>query len=276
MSWIESHQELRDHPKKDKLAELLWSEMPIDVADYAAMGAIHCLWWWAADYAKDGDLGRYSDAQVAKGCRWHGDPKTLVDAFMSSGFVDRDRRIHGWMETTGAGIAKREADAARKRDARLAAKQEPQTRTVPGQSTDGPQPRRRTYHTTPTTQTDIPEDDGFSDFWTAYPRKVGKGEAALRWSKLTAGDRTKATAAAGHLASFVSATAPELKYVPHPATFIGPKRTFEDWAKGWPDGYGNNGRAKKARLCPCGGDLTYDEDGLHCSVCGRRIGEAAV
>lgn len=153
MAWIESDQALRDHPKKDRLAELLWPESATDIADYGAIGVVHCLWWWAADYAKDGDLSRYSNAQIAKGCRWYGDPATLIGALVDAGFIDQDRRIHDWMERTGGGIAKREADAARKRSSRLSAKRD----TIHGQSTDSP----RTVHArgdVPTTQTYQPTE----------------------------------------------------------------------------------------------------------------------
>lgn len=144
MSWIESHQELRDHPKKDRLAELLWPDAQTDLSDYGAIGVVHCLWWWAADYAKDGDLSRYSNAQVAKGCRWYGDPATLMAALIEAGFIDSDRHIHDWMETTGAGIVKRETDAARKRAARLAAKRDTVRDRGRGLSVDGPQDVQRT------------------------------------------------------------------------------------------------------------------------------------
>ena len=51
-AWIESHQSLRDHPRKDQLAEELFvGRVPNDVANYAAVGILHYLWWWALDYA---------------------------------------------------------------------------------------------------------------------------------------------------------------------------------------------------------------------------------
>jgi hypothetical protein len=112
--WIPSHQSLRNHPKKDRLAELLFNgTTPNDVADYAAAGVLHYLWYWALDYAQDGDLTRFTDRQIAKGCRWEGDPRTLLSGLTQSGFVDDDRHIHDWHEYAGKLLEQRERDKQR-------------------------------------------------------------------------------------------------------------------------------------------------------------------
>lgn len=120
MSWLKSDQSLRDHPKKDHLAELLFNgSTPNDVADYASAGVLHYLWYWALDYAQDGDLGKFTDRQIAKGCRWQGDPVLLVQALTAAGFVDeKTRRIHDWDEWAGVLIQRRERNAEYMRKAR--------------------------------------------------------------------------------------------------------------------------------------------------------------
>jgi len=112
-------------------------------------------------------------------------------------------------------------------------------------------------------------DDGFSDFWTAYPRKIGKAECSKRWQKMTKKDRTAATTAASVLASHVSSQGVELQYVPHPSTFIGSKRKWEDWVDGPPAGYDGAKGAEEKFVCPlCETDLGYDENGkARCSMC---------
>lgn len=116
MAWLESHQSLRDHPKKDRLAELLFNgTVPNDVSDYAAAGLLHYLWYWALDYAHDGDLAKFSDSQVAKGCRWNGDSLLLVKALIEAGFVNKDRSLHDWDEYAGRLLATREKDRERKK-----------------------------------------------------------------------------------------------------------------------------------------------------------------
>ena len=115
MSWLESHQSLGDHPKKDRLAELLFEgSVPLDVADFAAVGLLHRLWWWAIDYAPKGDLSIYTDRQVAKGCRWAGEAGLLLQALTRAGFLDKDRQIHDWHDYAGKLIESRAADVKRK------------------------------------------------------------------------------------------------------------------------------------------------------------------
>ena len=55
----------------------------------------------------------------------------------------------------------------------------------------------------------------------------------------------------------------DLRYVPYPGTFIGPKRTFEDWSGGLPAGYASQAARSQEDgpiLCvACGGEVTPDE-----------------
>jgi hypothetical protein len=153
MSWLESHQSLRDHPKKDRLAELLFEGMvPDDVADLAAIGLLHRLWWWAIDYAPKGDLASFTDRQLAKGCGWTGDAGALRPALIEAGLVDRETgELHDWREYTGRLIEKRETDAERKRHTRAASA---------GRPADAPQDGAGTYlPTKPTNHTDLPGSD---------------------------------------------------------------------------------------------------------------------
>ena len=119
-AWIESHQSLRDHPRKDQLAEELFvGRVPNHVANYAAVGILHYLWWWALDYAQDGDLTPFSDRQIARACRYIGDPQVLVAGLTRSGFLTAERRLHNWYDYAGRLIEKREANAARTRAYRV-------------------------------------------------------------------------------------------------------------------------------------------------------------
>lgn len=123
-AWIKSHQTLRDHPRKDKLTEALFNGMvPDDVADYAAIGLLHQLWWWALDYAQDGDLSQFSDRQIAKACRWRGEAKVLVDALTASGFITDERTLHDWDDYAGKLIERRERNRERMREVRSLAQE---------------------------------------------------------------------------------------------------------------------------------------------------------
>ena len=280
MSWIESHQSLGGHPKKDQLAELLWGAgLQCDVADAAAIGILHRLWWWALDYAKDGDLSHYSDAVIAKGCHWGGDATLLVAALTEARFVDRNRRLHDWEDYAGRLIDKRDQDALRKREGRRAAKKEPTHGASTGRPLDAPvddlRGGARTYLPTDLKPIASPADAGdalFDTFWTTYPRRVGKVATRKLWDKLSQTDRKNATLAAEQVAAQVRASGRMLQYVQHPSTFIGPARPFVDWVAGTPPGYaGEQAAGTKCEQCPNDEmDLTWDESGQHCPLCGWR------
>lgn len=116
MAWIESNQELGRHPKMKKLARLLSISWP------EAVGYLHYLWWWALDFAQDGDLTKYEAGDIADAVLWQGDPTELVNALIESGFLDvRDDgslEIHDWFDYAGLLLEKRRKDAERKRKSR--------------------------------------------------------------------------------------------------------------------------------------------------------------
>lgn len=111
MAWIESHQELARHPKTRKLARALGVSVP------CAIGHLHLLWWWALDYADDGELGGFDPEDLAEAAMWNGEPQAFIAALQSAGFLD-ELTIHDWQDYGGKLTEKRRADAERKREAR--------------------------------------------------------------------------------------------------------------------------------------------------------------
>jgi len=118
--WIESHQELRDHPKVKKLARLMsW--------DYChALGHLQYFWLWCLQYATDGDLRRYDAEQLAEAA---GLPISEADKFVDamvrcgesvddagnkveSGFIDREPyfRLHDWFSYIGKYLKSKYSD----------------------------------------------------------------------------------------------------------------------------------------------------------------------
>lgn len=147
MAWIESHQELREHPKTRKASRML------DVSVPTLIGHLHLLWWWASDYAEDGDLSGYENYEIADAAMWGGDPHQFVEVLCTcgkagaAGFLETvgddesiTLHLHDWGEYAGKIIDKRKADARRKRDARLGLPSLLDTdvrRTSTGHPTDG-------------------------------------------------------------------------------------------------------------------------------------------
>lgn len=84
------------HRKTKRLARAL------GVPHYAAVGLLECLFHLAAGQAHDGNVGRFEPAEIAEELGWTGDPKALLDAFVTCGWVDRCRchglRVHDWPE----------------------------------------------------------------------------------------------------------------------------------------------------------------------------------
>jgi hypothetical protein len=121
MAWIESHQTLARHPKARRAAALLGISLP------QLIGHLHLLWWWAHDYAPDGDLSSFAAGELAEAALWEGDAAAFVAALLDCGpggrpgFLERREDqllLHDWQAHTGRLIARRRADAARKRTGR--------------------------------------------------------------------------------------------------------------------------------------------------------------
>ena len=94
MAWIESHQSLARHPKMRRLARKLGVSTP------TAIGHLHLLWWWALDYAPDGELSGVDTVDIEDAMEWTGEPGVMCRALITTGFVDDDGDgglwLHDW------------------------------------------------------------------------------------------------------------------------------------------------------------------------------------
>lgn len=164
MAWIESHQDLRNHPKLIEFAKRL------NLNKAQAIGHLKLLWWWCIDYALDGRLDRFSPAQISAGAEFSENPGEFIQALAESGFIDRDPlRIHDWMDFCGDLIKKRLDYRKRKR------------RRIKhlGKSLRKPENSQHTnpIQTKPNQQyKDIP-DNAFETIWQKYKRRIGRKAA---------------------------------------------------------------------------------------------------
>jgi hypothetical protein len=203
MAWIESHQETGRHPKTKKLARRLGVSLP------AAVGHLHYLWWWALDFAQDGSLDKFEDEDIADAMHWDGDAAQLVEALFFSGHIDETEHglvIHDWMDYAGKLLERREKDRLRKREDAEKKKKTRKTKRAP-RSSDGNDtesdgnlnasgvtvpnstvPNSTVPNSTvPNIQTDEAhalQERRFTEFWQAYPKKVGKASCLRAWTKL--------------------------------------------------------------------------------------------
>lgn len=146
MSWIESHQKLKEDPKAAAVAAVMGWNL------YECIGRLHVFWWWCVDHCEDGDLRRYNDVVIASVAGVAApDAKRFVEAMANGcgtserpdGFFERVPyfRIANWWKFTRRFMQKRYERAPEKwrAIARAYGSREGQESTGPdAESTAGP------------------------------------------------------------------------------------------------------------------------------------------
>ena len=100
-----------DHPKVRTLARRL------GINHGWAVGILELLWHFAAQYAPRGDIGRYSDEEIAEGCSWPSERPAgeLIGALVECRLLDQDEEyrllVHDWAEHADSAVHYRLAKA---------------------------------------------------------------------------------------------------------------------------------------------------------------------
>jgi hypothetical protein len=259
--WLKVQSDLPYHPKTTRLARSLKIERA------PAVGILICLWAWAFHYAEDGKLRKYSDQELAEAAYWNGDPKALVKALKSAGWLDSDRSIHDWNEHSGAYIKERE----RWRKSKQKPLQIPTNNEgIPESTLGNPALRvdkiRKIKSIVPSATSLLTPD--FVAWWETYGKVGSRADAAVLygyWRQHGAQTEDLVAAATNYRTDCLSRSS----YQAHGRTFLAktPNR-WQEWVK--PEAKPNgNGNGKKPCV-DCLVDLTYDEEGLmHCPICGK-------
>lgn len=112
MAWIESHQELRNHPKIKRMANRL------HISTAAAVGHIHFLWWWAMDYAPYGDITDFDAFEITDAAGFDTErADEFRNVLIDVGFIDNDENglfLHDWLEYSGGKVEQKEAEEEKK------------------------------------------------------------------------------------------------------------------------------------------------------------------
>lgn len=142
MAWIQSHSELKEHPKVKKAARIL------GVPKLLLIGHLQALWWWVIEYHPSGDLSYAMPEDIADAVEWEGDPQLFLKAMLECsttggfGFLEKKNGglfVHDWDEHCCREYEKRKKDAERQkrnREKRRASADRP--RDIRVTSGDGP------------------------------------------------------------------------------------------------------------------------------------------
>jgi hypothetical protein len=95
------------HPKCAQLQELL------DMPSYSAVGILEMLWHFAAEFAPQGDIGRYSDKRIEAALGWDKKTGELIRALCAAGWIDEHSDpqvrlvVHDWHDHCEDAVRKR-------------------------------------------------------------------------------------------------------------------------------------------------------------------------
>lgn len=85
-----------EHPKTLELVDAL------GCSHVEAVGVLELLWHFTTHFAPAGDVGRWSNARIASGVHWLGDPDALVAALVKTRWLEEAvpgrLRVHEWYE----------------------------------------------------------------------------------------------------------------------------------------------------------------------------------
>lgn len=249
MAWISVHEQVIGGKLRSLAKE-------IGCSQNEALGLLIRLWLWGINNAdKEGKIIGAVKGDVAEvltiGIDSRYSPDKVVDALVSTRWIDIDGDLYihdweEWQEQWYKAIEVRERDAARKREERRRAraaktaksavptetpKEEPPAEKEKGMEAVLPVPKLIIPHEEgQKSQPDAAYSKDFEEFWSVYPRKVGKGDAYKKYkARLKDGwSEAELLEAARHYADRVVRERTEQKYIKHAKTFLSDSTPFID------------------------------------------------
>lgn len=242
MAWISVHTGI-DGPKLREFRKLL------DCSKFEAVGMLVFFWFWCLENAeKDGyiphaDKTDLQESLVAGAIGAKVPVDKIVDALIETDWIDEipgGFRVHDWeiwQKQWYKAKEQREYDVQRKRESRSSAHtsrtaalpegesvvshESPEVSPVEEKSDEGAAPKK--------TRNQYPKE--FEEFWKAYPRQIGKGDAYKKYQarrKDGFSEEELLTAAKNYATQCIKQKT-DAQYIKHPKTFLSENTPFTDF-----------------------------------------------
>lgn len=226
--WIKMRADLQTHPKVVRISSAMCTDK------LRVIGGLHAVWSLFDAHSLDGSLDGYTVDALDSLIGWPG----FSQAMVAVGWLQvsgHSLNLPRFDSHNGKGAKRRATETERKRASRVSAGDPQDDRNVSASFADKKRTReekRREDIEPPTPRRGVSEfPPGFDRFWSAYPRKVAKGQAAKAFARLRADE-----ALIGRmLAAVRQQSASEAwrkdggQFIPHPATWLNGRR-WEDEA----------------------------------------------
>lgn len=111
MLWIKSYQATDRDPQTKKFCRLTGLDIP------RAVGSLHMIWWWAMDWAPDGDISNFEPIDLADAAHYDGDPEAFFNALVEANYVGKTLEgyeVLNWHNIGGQVLESRKKAAAKK------------------------------------------------------------------------------------------------------------------------------------------------------------------
>lgn len=215
--WIKMRVDLADDPAVIGMASYLKMD------EYEIIGRLHKLWSWADKHSTDGFVPHITQKWIDKHLE-------------KSGFSSQMASV-GWLVFDATGVtfpnferhngksAKSRAENTER--VRLSRKKCDKRVTDSARSSQKKSDENVTREEKRREEVNNTQPDGFAEFWSAYPRKVAKGDAEKAWKKHKP-NLAACLSAISIAKSSTDWTKDGGQYIPHPATWLNGKR--------WDDG----------------------------------------
>lgn len=239
MAWISVHETV-DGPKLRNLYKSL------GCSKFEAVGILNFLWFWGLSNATKEGLILYADSEdierylygVGTGTKI--DFKRIVNALIETGWLEETNEgfyLHDWSMWQAPWYKareRRESDVRRKRETakRHSARTDEEDEDIPQESPSGiPQDTNDDVTEKPVKTDNSNYAPKFEEFWSIYPRKIGKGEAYRKYQtrrKDGFSDDELITAAKNYDLQCKKQKT-ERQFIKHPKTFLSDTLPFLDF-----------------------------------------------